>query len=41
VQAAINDQSSRAVAAGNIAAATEAYDIVMEQEKKGKEAHHA
>ncbi|HWS04737.1 MAG TPA: 2-oxoacid:acceptor oxidoreductase family protein [Burkholderiaceae bacterium] len=40
VQAAIRQKFSGAVAQGNIDAAREAYDIVMEQEKKA-EAHHA
>jgi len=40
VQAAIQQKFSGAVAQGNIDAAREAYDIVMEQEKKA-EAHHA
>jgi len=40
VQAAIRQKFSGAVAQGNIDAAREAYDIVMEQEKKA-EANHA
>ncbi len=40
VQAAIRQKFSGAVAQGNIDAAREAYDIVMEQEKMA-EAHHA
>ena len=40
VQAAIRQKFSGAVAQGNIDAAREAYEIVMEQEKKA-EAHHA
>ena len=40
VRAAIRQKFSGAVAQGNIDAAREAYDIVMEQEKKA-EAHHA
>ena len=40
VQAAIREKFKGAVAQGNMAAAREAYEIVMEQEKKA-EAHHA
>jgi pyruvate ferredoxin oxidoreductase gamma subunit len=40
VHAAINDKFGGAVAAGNMAAASEAYQVVMEQEKPA-EVHHA
>ena len=40
VQAAIREKFKGAVAQGNMDAAREAYEIVMEQEKKA-EAHHA
>ena len=40
VHAAIRDKFDGAVAAGNIAAASEAYNVVLEQEKQA-EAHHA
>ena len=39
-QAAIREKFKGAVAQGNMDAAREAYEIVMEQEKKA-EAHHA
>jgi len=41
VQQAIDQKFSGVVAKGNKAAAKEAYDIVMEQEKKAEEMHHA
>ena len=41
VQRAIDDQFSGAVALGNKAAAREAYDIVIEQERKAEEMSHA
>jgi pyruvate ferredoxin oxidoreductase gamma subunit len=41
VQRAIEQKFSGTVAKGNKAAAREAYDIVMEQERKAEEIHHA
>ena len=41
VQRAIDQKFSGAVAKGNQAAAREAYEIVMEQEKKAEEIQHA
>jgi pyruvate ferredoxin oxidoreductase gamma subunit len=41
VQRAIDDKFSGAVALGNKAAAREAYDIVIEQERKAEEMSHA
>ena len=41
VQRAIDEKFKGAVALGNKAAAAEAYQIVMAQEKKAKETHHA
>jgi pyruvate ferredoxin oxidoreductase gamma subunit len=41
VQKAIAEKFSGAVAKGNQAAAKEAYDIVMQQELKAQETHHA
>ncbi len=41
VQRAIDQKFSGAVAKGNQAAAKEAYDIVMEQERQAEETHHA
>jgi len=41
VHRAIDQKFSGKVAQGNQAAAREAYEIVMEQEKKAEETHHA
>lgn len=41
VHAAIDDKFQGQVASGNKAAAKEAYDIVMAQERQAREAHHA
>jgi pyruvate ferredoxin oxidoreductase gamma subunit len=41
VEAAIQQKFKGAVAQGNMAAAREAYEIVMEQEKLAQEIHHA